>query len=731
MAEADNDLPEQARRQASCECCPVEAAPGPALARLLELAARLFDVPTVFVSLLDQDRQVLHAGHGLAPPGTGHRDPSHAPAILRGGVDVVLDGWADPRFRGGPVALGDPAIRFCAAATLLSPAGHALGTLCIADTRPRTAFSPADRLNLDALSGLVLDHLERQPREPALGAGRSRFRRLADASPDGIVCVDRQGRITDWNAGAEALFGFAPGEVLGRSIDRIVPGWPRGLPECSPDEAAGGAATAIELTGRHRSGAEVPVSLSLSTWREEGQPAFGAILRDTRERRATEERLRRLAHLDPLTALPDRAALRERLAGLLAAGRPTAVLMLGLDGFKEINDTLGHAAGDAVLRLAAARLLAGTGIADNGIADAGMVARFGGDEFAILLPEVGEAGATATAEALVRAFAEPFVHDGHVLPLGITVGVALSPAHGRDGDDLLSCAGMALHWAKAEGRRCHRLYMPALREAARAARRLRNALHDAVERSEFVLFYQPQVSLADGSLVGAEALLRWQHPRNGLLAPAAFLPALESSPFAAEVGDWVLDEACRQAVRWRELGAPDFRIGVNLSAAQFQRGDLAETVATTLARTNLPPAALELEITETVVLRHDDVALAPLAALRELGTGIAFDDYGTGYASLSLLKRYPLTRLKIDRSFVTGMTSSRQDETIVRAILQLGHGFKLDVIAEGIETAQEHARLRAKGCHEGQGFLFGRPMAAAAFASRYGLGGAAAATAAQ
>ncbi|WP_187371483.1 putative bifunctional diguanylate cyclase/phosphodiesterase [Methylobacterium oryzihabitans] len=576
MSEADIAAPERAGPQGPGEGESGDETSFPALSRLLALATHLFDVPAVLVSLTGPDGQVVRVAHGPAIPAAEACDGLRHPPVAGDGVDVVLDAAAEGRRPGRA-----PAFRFTAAVPLRAPDGPALGSLRIADPRPRAAFPAADRATLRDLSVLVLDHLE-----------------------------------------------------------------------------------------LHRS--------ALS-------------------RRATEEHLLRLARLDPLTGLPDRSALRGSLDGLLAGDRPASVLVLDLDGFKEVNDALGRGAGDAVLRLVAERLLGGTG-------GAGTVARLGGDEFAILLADAGETEADAMAAALTRAFSEPFLHDGHVLHLGTSIGIAL-------------------HQAKAEGRHCHRVYRPALREAQQQVRRLRGALHDAVRRGEFVLFYQPQVSLADGSLVGAEALLRWRHPRDGLLAPAAFLATLESSSCAAEVGDWVLDQACRQAVRWRARGAPGFRIGVNLSAAQFQRGDLAETVARTLVRTGLPPAGLELEITETIVLRHDDVALAPLARLRALGVGIAFDDYGTGYASLSLLKRYPLTRLKIDRSFVTGMTSSRRDETIVRAILQLGHGFKLDVIAEGIETEREHARLRAKGCREGQGFLFGRPMPAEAFAARYGLDG--------
>jgi diguanylate cyclase (GGDEF)-like protein len=408
--------------------------------------------------------------------------------------------------------------------------------------------------------------------------------------------------------------------------------------------------------------------------------------------------------------------LRERLTEILAGARAVSVLMFDLDGFKEINDSYGHATGDAALKAMAARLLACVRPIDT-------VSRLGGDEFVLLIPDRADPLLAAeVADTIITAVAEPFEHEGQTLRLSTSVGIALAPAHGDSADDLLSCADLALYQAKGDGRHCHRLFTPMLRQQAQRLHTCRDELSRAVERGEFVLFYQPQVRLNDGALVGAEALIRWQHPEHGLLAPAVFLEALDTSRYAGPVGDWVLRTACTQAVAWRDAGAPEFRVGVNLCSAQVQRGDLAETVRAILDETGLPAASLELEITENIVLRHDAEVIAALRVLREAGVGIAFDDYGTGYASLSLLKRFPLTRLKIDRSFVTGMLASHQDVTIVRAILQLGRGFDLAVIAEGIETEAEYARLREKGCQEGQGYLFGKPMPSEVFEARYALG---------
>ena len=711
---------EDARLAALAEYDLVDAAPAPAFTRIVNLATRLFDVPTAFVSLVQRDRQVFHAKVGLDLCETSREVAFCSHTIAQRDIVTILDATLDPRFNRNPLVTGPPYIRFYAGAPLHAQSDHAVGTLCLVDTRPRNSFSDADRAILRNLADLVLDLMELRRVEVAEQASRARFVQIASTSPDGIVCADAAGHITFWNDAAERLFGHSATEAIGQSIDLVVPermrrGHDGGLHRI----AAGGEprllGKTVELPARHRDGTEFPIELSLSRWEDQGKPAFGARIRDIRERRANEERLFRLAHLDPLTELPNRAVLRERLNEIVAAARAVSVLMFDLDGFKEINDSHGHAAGDAALKEMAARLLTCVRSIDT-------VSRLGGDEFVVIMPDVGDPLCAATlAEAIISAVAKPFDKEGQTLRLSTSVGIALAPAHGENADNLLSCADLALYQAKSEGRHCYRIFTPLLREQAQRAHILQDELSRAFENEEFVLFYQPQVRMRDGALTGAEALIRWQHPERGLLAPAAFLDVLDKSRYAAAVGDWVLRTACRQAFVWRAAGAPRFQIGVNLCGAQVQRGDLAETVQTVLSESGLPADGLELEITENIVLRHDTQLVVALRSLREAGVGVAFDDYGTGYASLSLLKRFPLTRLKIDRSFISGKLASHQDATIVRAILQLGHGFKLAVIAEGIETEAEYAALRAKGCQEGQGYLFGRPMPPDMFASTFGL----------
>lgn len=431
-------------------------------------------------------------------------------------------------------------------------------------------------------------------------------------------------------------------------------------------------------------------------------------------RREAEE-LYRLANFDSLTGLANRARFFRLVEEMLTQPLAAAVVMIDLDGFKDINDTLGHAVGDGILREVARRLEAVVGSAEP-------VARIGGDEFAILLVGVAEPQEALAMSTLVNdSVTKPIILDGQEIHIAASCGVALAPLHTRNPIELLGNADLALFRAKTKGRGRCCVFEPSLRMEAAARRLYGMEIHRAVKEGEFLLVYQPQVRLDDGSLTGAEALIRWRHPERGLLAPAAFLPALERGPLAATVGSWVLDQACAQAALWRRSGLRAFRMGVNLFSAQFLVGDLAAEVVEILDRHGLPPSSLELEITENIALDHDDVVLEKLRKLRAIGVGIAFDDFGTGFASLSLLKRYPLSRIKIDRSFIEGMLSSEKDASVVRAILDMARAFDLETIAEGIEGAPERDSLLQQGCEEGQGYFFGKPMLAPHFADAFGI----------
>ncbi|WP_298281088.1 bifunctional diguanylate cyclase/phosphodiesterase [Acidocella sp.] len=436
---------------------------------------------------------------------------------------------------------------------------------------------------------------------------------------------------------------------------------------------------------------------------------LAAVRHHMAERDAQEARLYQLTQQDTLTGLLNRDALRARLREAMRAQQPVALLLIDLDGFKFINDTLGHGAGDEVLVEIAGRIRASAREHDD-------AARLGGDEFALLLGGVTtSAQAMRAAERLIDEITQPVLLDGQPVNAGASIGIALAPLHGNEAGQIYANADLALYRAKAEGRHCARVFSAELRNLAQDRARRDSELRQALDEGEFEIFYQPLVRLSDGRLTGAEALLRWRHPHQGLLAPAAFLGALEEGMLGARVGAWVIETACAQAVRWRAALKPDLRMAVNLFGAQFRSGNLAAWVEAALAKTVLPPAALEIEITEALILRHEDDVVAPLQALRARGVGVAFDDYGTGFASLSMLTRYPVSRLKIDRSFTRLICENTAEAEIVRAVIGLAGGLGLDVTAEGIETQAQALRLAGEGCTEGQGFFYGKPMSAVEF----------------
>jgi diguanylate cyclase (GGDEF)-like protein len=441
-----------------------------------------------------------------------------------------------------------------------------------------------------------------------------------------------------------------------------------------------------------------------------------AVRRYIAERDINEQRLLQMTQRDVLTGLPNREFLRTKLAETLRLQKPGTLMMIDLDGFKYVNDTLGHSTGDVVLREIAERIRrAATGTYT--------AARLGGDEFALLLPGVEDVAiATAIASGLIAAISQPVALEGQQINIGASIGIAIHPLHGSAPEQLFSNADLALYQAKAEGKRCARLYAPSLRLVAQDRVLRDGELRLAVERGEFEIFYQPQIRLSDRKLTGAEALLRWRHPEYGLLKPAEFLPALESGLLSARVGAWVIETACRQAALWRAQGEADFRIGVNIFGSQFRSGNLVGWVAQACAAASLPLDALEIEISENTILRHEDEIIAPLQELRALGVSIAFDDYGTGHASLNMLTRVPVSRLKIDRSFTKALCESPSGAAIVHAVISLASALDLQVTAEGIETQSQAEALSREHCDEGQGYHFGKPMNAADFARKFAIG---------
>ena len=379
-----------------------------------------------------------------------------------------------------------------------------------------------------------------------------------------------------------------------------------------------------------------------------------------------------------------------------------------------MNDNRGHAAGDTLLRLASERLRARVQ------ADA-LVARQGGDEFTIVLPQADAATAQAVADTVIRAMSEPFHLRGGDVQVGASIGIALCPQHAAERDELLRCADIALYAAKAYGRGRAQLFNPALDTEARALATLLSDLRQAVARGEFVAFYQPRVRASDGVVSSAETLIRWQHPQRGLLFPDAFISVAESAGLIAPIGRWILDAACQQLADWRRSGIDLPRLSVNVSPVQLSSGTLIAEVRAALERHALPPGALELEITESLLVDDNQAAFAQLATLRDMGVTIALDDFGTGYSSMAALRKLPIDVMKIDRSFVTDLETDASALPSVRAIVALAQAAQLHLVAEGVETEMQASMLRELGCHELQGYLYSRPVTPAQFVQLPGL----------
>jgi diguanylate cyclase (GGDEF)-like protein len=426
---------------------------------------------------------------------------------------------------------------------------------------------------------------------------------------------------------------------------------------------------------------------------------------DITERRRAERQIRHLAHYDALTDLPNRALFHERLReelGRIAPNQRLAVLYIDIDEFKSVNDTLGHQAGDELLQSVAASLCHQTGPNE-------FIARLGGDEFAIMQTAVSsQAEIIGLVTRVFEAIRAPFECFGHQVTSDASVGVAVAPEHGTDLDQILKNADLAMYAAKAAGRRTWKFFEPAMDARVKARRMLEIDMRQALLDGAFEVYYQPCVSLEDNKITGCEALVRWRHPERGMISPADFIPVAEETGLINELGEWVLNTACQDAMTW----PGDFKLAVNVSPVQFKSGTLALKIAAALAASRLPARRLELEITEAVLIRDDDAALAVLHQLRAIGVRIALDDFGTGYSSLSYLQRFPFDKIKIDRCFVNDL-ATQGGSSIVQAVVNIAAARDMMTLAEGVETSEQRESLRALGCSEMQGFLFSRPVPAA------------------
>jgi len=451
----------------------------------------------------------------------------------------------------------------------------------------------------------------------------------------------------------------------------------------------------------------------LGLWISKANELLESIERNSSRRREAEANLLHMAQHDHLTGLPNRSMLQEQLSRILAdAGRRqrgVAVLCCGLDDFKEINEQFSYQSGDSLLVTVADRLRANSG-------RLGSLARLGGDQFALVQTGVGEPyEAAELAQTILDDLSRPFEVGEHTVSLRATIGITLFPDDGDDAEKLLQKAEQTMMLAKARSRNRYQFYIASLDSEMRVRRELDKELRGALERNEFHLTYQPQVSYATHEVVGVEALLRWQHPERGLVPPDLFIPLAEQNGIIISIGEWVLDQACKQLRVWHDQGFSELRMAVNLSTVQLHHSELSRVVTNLMQRYKLPAHCLEMEVTETGLMEDIAAAASHLNSLKKAGVLIAIDDFGTGYSSLSYLRGLPLDKIKIDKSFVQDVLVDEDDATIVRAIIQLGRSLNMEVIAEGVESAEQEAYVIAQGCNEGQGYYYSRPLSPEAF----------------
>lgn len=586
---------------------------------------------------------------------------------------------------------------------------------------------------------MLRDISERRATELAMEESQRQLRRadalrrtIYDSAPFAIVALDLRGVIQAMNPAAEMLLGYSADELVGRATPALYHDpqeialrasqlsaelgepVPAGV-EVFIARARRGRPDEREWTCIRKDGRRTPVILVMTALSNEaGEPAgYLGISYDVTERKRAEEHIRHMAHHDALTDLPNRVLLQERLSAALTRARResdcVALMFIDLDRFKNINDSLGHHVGDGILRIVAERLRATVRASDT-------VARMGGDEFVVLLPKVAHVDdCQLVARKMIAALGAPMQVGPHLLRVTPSIGVATFPEAGSDPATLMRAADAAMYHAKAAGRNNVKFYDESMTRDSADRLRMENDLHEAIDRGEMRVYYQPQFDCASGALVGAEALLRWERPGHGLVPPGEFVMLAEDTGLIVPIGAWVLREACMQARRWEQATGQPLRVAVNLSPRQLESEDLLQTVAGALEAAALPAWRLELEITESAIVRDTLSTATVLARLRALGISIAIDDFGIGYSSLAYLRELPVDKFKIDRSFLVGVPGSSSDARLTAAVIAMAHTLQVGLVAEGVQTREQLDFLREHGCHEAQGHYLGRPMPAEDF----------------
>ncbi len=561
-------------------------------------------------------------------------------------------------------------------------------------------------------AGFARDISQRKQEEAALRLAA----RVFESSGEAILITDAAATVVAVNHAFIAMSGYCSEEIVGNSPKILKSGrHDAEFYRTMWDDIAKHGYWQGEIWDRHKNGRVYPKWMSITAVRDEqGEVVnYVSISRDITEQAEAEKNIHFLAYYDVLTGLPNRTLLRDRLNQMIAIAhrdkQQFALLFMDLDRFKYINDSMGHTVGDRLLQSVALRI-------QEHIRDEDTVARIGGDEFIVLLRETGENGAATVAQKLLAALAVPYALEGQVVTTQASIGIGIYPGHALDADTLIKNADMAMYRAKEEGRNNYQFFKPEMNFRVDLLFSMENDLRLALERNEFSLHYQPQLDLATGKLCGVEALVRWQHPQKGQVPPGEFITVAEETGQILGIGEWVLRAACMQMVQWRKAGLPPLTMAVNLSIRQLRQPMLGAQVRSVLAETGLEPSCLELEITEGIMMGDNQIAMNFLNEMHELGVQLSIDDFGTGFSSLNYLKKMPVHKLKIDRSFVRDIETDESDAAIIRSIISLGHRLNLRVIAEGVETQEQLDFLRIRGCDEVQGFFYARPMTAEAFA---------------
>ena len=667
--------------------------------------------------------------HALSPADTGSFDLEWVKTLSGGlellsqrGIDAVLVALSLPDSQG--METFDKLFAIAPDVPILILGGdfqEALAKQAVA--RGAQDYLLPAHLDSYSLRRALRNAIERKVVEDALYVEKERALVTLNSIGDAVLCTDISGRVNYLNVVAEAMTGWPRAEAIGKplaEVFRIIDGVTRQgvrdpLAMAVTQNQTVGLGTDCVLV--RRDGLEFAVEDSAAPVHDRSGRVIGAVIvfHDVTGTRAMSQKMDHLAQHDVLTNLPNRLLLHDRITQAISAARRQraflAVIFLDLDGFKHINDSLGHAVGDQVLKSISSRLVAAVRRTDT-------VSRQGGDEFVVLLPEISAPhDAAASAKKILLSLSAPHRLGGQDLHIGGSAGISIYPTDGQEAETLIRNADTAMYHAKGQGRNNFQFYKAEMNLKAVQRQSLESSLHRALEGEEFLLHYQPKVNLENGEITGVEALLRWQHPRRGLLPPAQFVAIAEDCGLIRRIDSWVMREACKQARSWQVAGLPSVPVSVNVSAIEFRHDGFVDGVRTILSETGLEAQYLELELTESVLM--DDAASTEcvLQELKSMGVFLAVDDFGTGYSSLSYLRRFPINVLKIDQSFVQQITADPNDSTLVSAIINMGQSLRYRVIAEGVETQQQRAYLRAQNCAEGQGYLFSRPLAAPQFAN--------------